>query len=192
MKRPQISGARHGARARMGAKVTAGQIVGAEAGVVFRNRYEVECRDRHGNLKWSEDITNLVTNAGLNDVLDKYFKGSSYTAGWYVGLKGTGSIAAGDTMASHAGWSEITAYSESDRPALTLGSVSSQSLDNSASKAAFSINDDATVAGAFVASDDTKGGSSGLLYGAANFASSRGVEDGDSLSVQITLTTASG
>lgn len=191
MKRPHQGGARHGARARMGTKTTADMNVAAHAGLTFRNRYEVECRDRDGNIKWTEDVTNLVVNAGLNDVLDKYFKGSGYTAGWFVGLKGAGTIAAGDTMASHAGWSEITAYSQANRPTLTLGSVASQSVDNSASKAEFSITGSATVAGAFLATNNTKGGTTGTLYGAADFASSRGVEDGDTLNVQITLTAAS-
>lgn len=150
--------------------------------------YAFECFDAAGNLKWREEVKNLVTNAGLNDILDKYFKGSTYTAAWYVGLKGTGSAAAGDTLASHAGWSEITAYT-GNRKALTLGTVASQSVDNSASKASFAINGSATVFGGFTASVDT--GTSGTLYGAADFSSSRAVESGDTLEVTVTLTAAS-
>jgi hypothetical protein len=161
------------------------------AGVEFRNVYKVECFDSNGNLKWVEETPNTVVNAGLDDLLDKYLKGSTYTAAFYVWLKGTGSIAAGDTMASHAGWSEITAYSEGVRQTLTLGTVSSQSVDNSASKAAFSINGTATVAGAFVVTDSTKGGTSGTLYGVADFSASRNVESGDTLNVTCTLTAAS-
>ena len=87
----------------------------------LKNTYQLECFDKDGNLKWSEDFTNLVTNVGLDDILDKYLKGSAYTAAFYVGLTdGTPTVAAGDTMASHAGWVEVTAYSEANRPALTL------------------------------------------------------------------------
>lgn len=150
--------------------------------------YEVVCLDKHGVEKWREKVPNLVTNEGLNDLLDKYLKGSTYTAAWYVGLKGAGSPAAGDTLASHGGWSEITDYT-GNRKALTLGSVSSQSVDNSASAASFAITGTATVAGAFVASADT--GTSGVLYGVANFSSSRAVENGDTLNVTVTLTAAS-
>jgi len=157
-------------------------------GIAFHNTYRVECFDAQGNLKWVEETHNLVVNAGLNDVLDKYFKGSTYTAAWYVGLKGTGTIAAGDTLASHAGWTEITAYT-GDRKALTLGSVSGQSVDNSASKAVFAINGSATVYGAFLATVAT--GTSGTLYGAADFSGSRAVENGDTLNVTVTLTAAS-
>jgi len=152
--------------------------------------YDVECYDKDGNLKWVDGFDNLVVNTGLDDILNKYFKGSSYTAAHYVGLKGAGTIAAADTMASHAGWAESTAYSEGARQTLTLGSVSGQSVSNSASKAVFSINGTATIAGAFLATDSTKGGTSGTLYGAGDFSGSRSVESGDTLNVTATLTQA--
>lgn len=153
-------------------------------------RYVVECRDKFGNLKWTDEFDNLVVNAGLDDALDKHFKGSSYTAAWYVGLTdGTPTFAAGDTMASHAGWTEVTAYDEAARQTLTLGSVSGQSVDNSASKAQFTISTNSTViGGCFVATDSTKGGSSGTLYGGGAFsAGDKTLDDGDTLSVQVTL-----
>lgn len=156
-----------------------------------KNTYAFECFDRSGRLKWREVVDNLVTTAGLNDLLDKYLKGSTYTAAFYVGLKGTGSAAAGDTMASHAGWAEVANYSNANRPTLTLGTVSGGSVDNSASKAVFNINGTATVAGGFVATNNTKSGSTGTLYGVADFGASRSVQDGDTLNVTVTLTAAS-
>ena len=134
-------------------------------------------------LKWEDTFHNLVTNAGRNDVIDKYFKGSSYTAAWYLGLKGTGSAAAADTLASHGGWSEVTPYS-GNRPAITFGSTSSQS--NTASAVSISINATATVAGAFIGSVNT--GTSGILYSAGDFAASRSVASGDTLNVTPTVT----
>ncbi len=163
--------------------------------VRMRNVYRFECYDSEGRLKWVEEIPNLTVNAGLNDLLDKYFKGSAYTAAWYVGLvdlTGFTGYAAGDTMASHAGWAESTAYSNANRPTLTLGAVSGQSVDNSASKAVFNINATATIKGGFVVTNNTKGGTTGTLYGAANFtAGDRAVVNGDTLNVQVTLTAAS-
>lgn len=158
--------------------------------VGMSTRYEVECYDKDGNLKWADSFDNLVVNEGLDDLLDKYFKGSTYTAAHYVGLKLTGTVAAGDTMASHAGWSESTAYSDATRPALTLGTVASQSVDNSASKAVFNINATATITGCFLTTNNTKGGTTGTLYGAGDFAASKSVSDGDTLNVTVTLTSA--
>lgn len=144
--------------------------------------YLVECFDKHGNRKWAETFTNLITNAGKNDIIDKYLKGSGYTAAWYLGLKGTGSAAAGDTLASHAGWAEVTAYT-GDRKAITWGTTASQA--NTASAVSFSINGSATVAGAFVTTAET--GTSGVLFSAGDFSGSRSVESGDTLNVTPTL-----
>ncbi len=159
----------------------------------FYNVYNIDCYDSYGNLKWTEEVHNTVVNVGLNDVLDKYFKGSTYTAAFYVGLTdGTPTVAAADTMSSHAGWTEVTAYSESVRQTLTLGTVSSQSVDNSASKAVYSINGTATVGGIFVTTDSTKSGTSGTLYGGGAFTGGdKSVGSGDTLNVTVTLTAAS-
>lgn len=143
-------------------------------------------------LAWRDVSRNLVVNTGLNDLLDKYFKGSTYTAAHYVGLTdGSPTIAAGDTMASHVGWAEVAAYSEGTREALTPGTVASQSVDNSASKASFSISSTVTIGGAFVTTDSTKSGSTGTLYGAAAFTGGdRSVGSGDTVNVTITATAA--
>lgn len=145
--------------------------------------YRVECFARDGTLKWSELIENLVTTVGKNDLIDKYFKGSAYTAGWFLGLKGTGSAAVGDTLASHAGWSEVTPYA-GNRPAITFGTTSGGS--NTATAVSFTINATATVAGAFIATVNT--GTSGILYSAGDFAASRSVASGDALNVIPTVT----
>jgi hypothetical protein len=139
---------------------------------------------------WTEDIHNLVTTVGKTDALDKYFKGASYTAAWYVGLKDTGTALVGDTMASHSNWSEVVGYSQATRPALTLGTVSGGSVDNTASPATFSINATVTIAGAFVVNNNTKSGTTGTLYSAGDFSVTRTLGSGDSLQCTITLTAA--
>lgn len=148
--------------------------------------YDVQCIGPDGAEKWRETVPNLVVNQGLDYLLDAGFKGNEISS-WFVGLKGAGAPAAGDTLASTGAWTEVTAYS-GNRKALTLGSISGQSVNNAASRAEFEVNASATVAGAFVAS--VASGTSGTLYGAANFASSRSVEDGDTLIVTVTLTSA--
>lgn len=149
-------------------------------------RYRVECVGADGRVKWVEEFSNLVTTAGKNDLMTKYFKGSTYTAAWYLGLKGAGSAAAGDTLASHAGWSEVSPYS-GNRPAITFGTASGGSLAAS-SAVSYSITGSATVAGAFIASANT--GTSGTLYSAGDFAASRSVVNGDTLNVTPTVSAA--
>ena len=153
--------------------------------------FTVTCYDKDGNLKWKASSHNLVVNVGLKDMNDKYFSGSSYTAAWYLGLYGAASSndpAAGDTMSSHAGWTEVTDYSQSTRPACSFGSATTADpsvINNSGSVAVFSMNNTTTVGGAFLTSDNTKGGTSGILFSAADFQSpgDRSVVSGDTLNV---------
>ena len=162
-----------------------------KAGGVFT----VTCYDKDGNLKWEEKTPNLVVNVGLQDMNTKYFTGSGYTATWYLGLYGaaaTNNPAAGDTMASHAGWTEVTAYSQATRPQAVFGTATTADpsvISNSASVAVFSINGTTTVGGAFLTSDNTKGGTTGILFSAADFQSpgDRAVVSGDTLNVTYTF-----
>lgn len=160
--------------------------------IVLKNHFEFECYDQYGNLKWKDGFDNLVPNVGLDDALDKHLKGSGYTAAWYVGLTDSSpSPNANDTMSSHGGWTEADDYDESAREDLTLGAVSGQSVDNSASKASFTINASVTIGGAFVCSDSTKNGTSGILYGVGAFTGgNRACEDNDVLNVTVTCTAA--
>lgn len=167
---------------------------GAQFGTALSNLYTVECRDADGNLKWADTSKNTVVNVGLDDVLDKYLKGSTYTASFFVGLTdGTPTPAAADTMATHGGWVEIhTQYSEAARPALTLGTVASQSVDNSLSKASYSITGSTTVGGLFITTNSTKNGTTGTLYGIVAFSGGdKAVDNGDTLNVTATFTAAS-
>jgi hypothetical protein len=142
---------------------------GMRAGGVFH----VQCFDKDGNLKWEEKAHNLVVNEGLKDMNDKYFSGATYSATWYLGLiTGPGSgttYAAGDTLASHAGWVEFTNYS-GNRGAITFGAatLADPSVITNPTPVAFTITSTGgTIAGAFLASVAT--GSSGILFSESDF-----------------------
>lgn len=159
----------------------------ASAGGVFT----IQCFDKDGNLKWEDQKHNLVVNAGLQDMNTKYFKGAAYTAAWHIGIYGAAASnnpAAGDTAASHAGWTEITPYSNATRPTATFGTATTADpsvIDNSGSPAQFNINATSTVGGAFLISDNTKGGTAGVLFSASDFAApgDRNVASGDTLNI---------
>lgn len=179
-----------GARADAGAR----GALAAREGLVFsarpRWRFDLVCRGRDGNVKWAETIENLVTTEGKNHLLSVAFKSGTQITSWFVGLISGSSptLAAADTMASHAGWTEFQDYGEAARQALTLGTVSGGSVDNSAAKATFTINATGTVGGAFVVSNSTKGGTTGTLYGEAAFGTARSVAASDTIDVTATLT----
>lgn len=169
----------------------------AFSGRAPRSLYTIECFDSEGNLRWAEHFGNVVTQIGRTHLLNKYFLGSSYTAAWYVGLKGsTHAVTSSDVMAStQRDWTESTAYSEGSRRPINLGTVSSsqQSVSNSSTKSTFTINQTATIYGAFVTdSTQISTGSTYTLYGVADFdtpsSSGRSVVSGDTLNITVTLT----
>lgn len=153
---------------------------------------------RGEEVVWEDEFSNLVLNGGKADLLDKYFAGAGYTAAWYMGLVDGDSAPtynAADTMASHAGWTEATAYAAANRPTIawnaasaTGGGAGSAGTGSKASTAvAFSINATDTIAGCFLASNNTKGGTSGIAYSAGSFSGgNRAVQSGDTLSITWT------
>jgi hypothetical protein len=157
--------------------------------------FTVQCFDKDGKLKWEEKNHNLVVNVGLKDMNDKYFTGSAYTAGWFIGLYGAAASnnpAAGDTMASHAGWTEVVAYSQATRPAAVFAAATTADpsvITTSASPAVFSINGSTVVGGAFLTSNNTKSGTTGILFSASDFAApgDRSVVSGDTINITYTF-----
>jgi len=160
--------------------------------------FEIKCHDKDGNLKWEAQSKNLVVNVGL-----QYMAGSALTSvtqitSWFLGLYGAGSSntpAAGDTMSSHAGWTEVVAYSNATRVAATFATATTANpsvVTNTASPATFNINGTTTVGGAFLTSGSAKGGTAGTLFSAADFGSpgDRSVVSSDTLSVTYTFSLA--
>jgi hypothetical protein len=160
--------------------------------------YHVECRDKDGNLKWIAESKNLVVNAGLQYMAGTALTSVTQITTWYLGLYGSGatnSPAAGNTMASHSSWTEVTAYSNANRVTATFATATTASpsvVTNTASPAVFNINGATTVGGAFLTSENTKGGATGTLFSAADFGSpgDRSVVSGDTLSVTYTFSLA--
>jgi hypothetical protein len=151
--------------------------------------FHVQCVDKDGNLKWEEEMHNLVVNVGLQFMNTTFFSGAAYTATWFLGLvTGPGSgttFAAGDTLASHAGWTEFTNYS-GNRPPITFNSftLADPSVASNTAPVAFSITSTGgTVAGAFLTNAAT--GTADILFSVSDFTSpgDRVVVSGDTLNV---------
>jgi hypothetical protein len=144
-------------------------------------------------VAWVEEVHNIVTTEGKNDHLTQYFKGSAYTASFFIGLvnnAGFTTYSAGDTAAQIGGtngWAEATPYSNSTRVAWVGGTASGGTIDNSGSVAVFNINLTLTVRGGFLATSSTKNGTTGKLYGAVDFSAARSVVSGDTLQVTASL-----
>lgn len=163
----------------------------AMAGGVFH----FKCYDKDGNLKWEDTCHNLIVNVGLKFINDTVLTGSGYTAAWYVGLitgpAASTTIAAGDTLASHAGWTEDTNYS-GNRQAITFGAATTANpaVSTNGTPVQFTMNGTTTIAGAFLA--NVASGTSGTLLCASDFQApgDRSVVSGDVLNVTYTFNMA--
>lgn len=157
--------------------------------VRLRGIYTIECY-RDGRLRWVEKVYNTIVNVGMNDILDKYLAATAYTAQHYIGLTDADpNVVNTDTMASHPGWAEVhTEYSQGARPDLTaLWAPAGGRAKATAGPAAFSITAPATVGGIFVTDAPGKGGATGLLVSGSAFAGgNKGVDNGDTLNVNLT------
>lgn len=147
--------------------------------------------------EWEEK--NIVTNEGLNHVLNTVLHGDAAISTWYVGLfEGNYVPVAGDTAATFPGSAtECTAYDEATRiewDEADAGSTA-QSITNGsgtgATKATFTINASKTIYGAFLASASAKSAITGVLFAASRFAASRAVIANDQLLITYTVQAAS-
>lgn len=148
---------------------------------------------RAGRVIDEFEDSNLVVNEGLNSLLDIYFHASTQITTWYLGIfEGNYTPVATVTAATIASAAtECTAYTNGTRPAYDEAAASSQSITNSASRASFVFNATKTIYGAFLISNSTKSGTSGTLFSAARFSTSKAVESSDELLLTYTFTAAS-
>ena len=154
--------------------------------------YHAVCYGADGQIKWEDDIKNLVTTVGKNFTLDTTL-GNTAGGAVVMGLKGTGTAAVTDTQSSHAGWLEVglanaPTYS-GNRPTPSFSAASAGSKATS-SAVSFSMTGTGTVAGCFIniGGSATKDNTTGTLFSAGDFSSSKSVVNGDTIAVTYTAT----
>lgn len=121
--------------------------------------WKTTAKDGQGNIIWVDEGDNLIVEEGLNYLLSNDIPSATL----YIGLTDSAPTpASGDTMASHAGWTEVTDYDEAARQAWGQGAASAGVTVN-ATSATFT-NVVGTVGGGFLSTVATKGGSTGDLF----------------------------
>ncbi len=133
----------------------------------------------------------MITNQGIDYVLDVALHDATKVATWYIGLirdDNYTALAPGDTPASHVGWEEATEYSEAARQEWTEAAAASQ-VTATTTEAAFTINADVTLKGFFIASSSTKSGTTGTLLLTVLFAEGdRDLVAGQQVKISYSLT----
>jgi hypothetical protein len=163
-----------------------------EDAMVIKGYYHAVCYDADGNVKWEEPIHNLVTTAGQNATLNTIL-GAVSAGAVVMGLKGTGTAIAADTQASHASWLEVgganaPTYSGTRNAFFQCCGCGERKTTSSA--VPFAMTSTGTVAGCFIniGGSATKDSTTGTLFSAGDFSSSKAVVNGDSIAVTYTLT----
>jgi len=147
-------------------------------------------------LMWTEDFHNVVTNEGLDHILDVEFHAATQLTTWYCLLFETDTTPGSGTTYATPVFTECTAYDEANRPEYEEAAASSQSITNSANKATFTISDTKTIYGAALVAGgtdaNTKGNTAGggTMFCAAKFGSSRSVVDDDVINLTYTVSAA--
>ena len=187
----------------LGANAISNESVGIEG------HYVVECRDANGNLKWEEQFPNLVNAVGKQLLLNTLLttSGTYTTVGPFLGLISgvSPTFAASDTMTSHAGWTEFTAYTVTGSAvrgtavfgtATSTGTSPSNVTTSTATAITYTITGaGGTVGGCFLVTGSgatsTLGNTGGTLYSAGAFSVAKVTTAGDTVSVTYSTTATS-
>ena len=182
-------------------------VVSAET-VGIEGAYHVVCRDVEGNIKWEDQFPNLVVAVGKQLMLDTLLSGSAYTTvGPFLGLISGASptFAAADTMASHAGWTEFTAYTvggsavrgtASFSSATSAGTTPANVTTKPATAITYTVTGaGGTISGCFLVTGtgavSTISSTAGTLYSEGNFSTAKTVTSGDTVTVTYSTTATS-
>jgi hypothetical protein len=178
-------------------------------GMTQEGYYHVVCRDANGNLKWEEEIPNLVVAIGKQLMLDTLLRGSAYTVvGPFLGLtKVSLTPAATDTMTTlvTTNAAEFTAYTVSGSAvrgtavfaaSTSSGSTPSNVTTSTATSITYTITGaGGTVYGCFLVTGSgavsTQSSTAGTLYSEGNFSTAKATTAGDTVSVTYSTTATS-
>ena len=178
-------------------------------GMTQEGFYHVECRDAQGNLKWEEQVPNLVVAIGKQLMLDTLLKGSSYSVvGPYLGLtKVSLTPAATDTMTTlvTTNAAEFTNYTVGGSAvrgtavfasSTSTGATPSNVTSSTATAITYTITGaGGTVYGCFLVTGtgavNTQSSTAGTLYSEGNFSVAKTTTAGDTVSVTYSTTATS-
>ena len=171
--------------------------------------YHVECHDKDGNLKWTEDFPNLVVAVGKQLMLDTLLRtsGTYTTVGPFLGLtNATLTPAATDTMTTLVGGGkEFINYTVGGSAvrgtaafaaSTSTGSTPSNVTSSTASAITYTITGaGGTVYGCFLVTGtgavSTQSSTAGTLYSEGNFSTAKITTAGDTVSVTYSTTATS-
>jgi hypothetical protein len=179
-------------------------------GMTQEGYYHVVCRDKEGNLKWEEEVPNLVVAVGKQLLLDTLLRtsGTYTTVGPFLGLtKVSLTPAATDTMTTlvTTNAAEFTNYTVGGSAvrgtavfaaSSSSGTTPSNVTTSTATAITYTITGaGGTVYGCFLVTGSgavsTQSSTAGTLYSEGNFTTAKVTTAGDTVSVTYSTTATS-
>jgi hypothetical protein len=144
-----------------------------------------------GKIISKTECHNIITDEGLNRMLNVFLDETTQTATWYCGLFENDFTPDGDETYDVPAFTESTSYDEAARPAYVPAASTAKSTAN---KAVFTASATKTFYGAFLTSVATKGdhasGANNVLFCAGKFTTAQPVIDGNVCNLTYTVTAA--
>lgn len=162
----------------------------------FKGRFDIEIKDKLGNLISQSSAENVLTAEGLNSILNVYLHAATQITTWYCLIFETDTTPSDATTYATPVFTEWTAYDEATRPEYVEAGSTAKSTTNSANKAVFTANDTKTLYGAALVgggSDPTVKGNTaggGTMLCAGKFGASQPVVDNNVVNLTYTITAA--
>ena len=139
--------------------------------------FQMKCYTKDGELIWEADAKNMLVDVGVQYLLNT-ISAAPTVAGPFLGLLGgAGTVVGGDTMGTHAGWTEVggtnvPAYS-GVRPTAVFNAAAGRAKAMP-TPASYTFTSGGTVVGGFLVlgtgAVSTKDSTAGVLYSAGTFA----------------------
>lgn len=149
--------------------------------------YRIEHIGADGQIKSVECCKNIMPMVSLNYFLNAALKGGAQYATLYLGLYDNNRApVSGDTMAEVASeYGENISYTGTARPSIVLPTVSNAAVDTLTAPNEYDFAGAQTIRGAFISTNASWGGSSGVLISAVLFPSPKIMDVGESLRVPL-------
>jgi hypothetical protein len=152
--------------------------------------YDVQIVDDRGCVLREDVGHNLIPQVGVDHIANLILGTASPIASWFVGLYEGNYAPTSATKASDLPGSaqESTAYSQTARRPWNGVYDDVQLITSVQSKAEFTFNTAKRIYGAFLISEDAKGGSTGTLLSIARFANPYDVQANSTFRLGVSLT----
>jgi len=169
------------------------RVMAVNAGkVLVRTVWEVE-HIRDGKVIDRTIDFNLVTDEGINAILEKMFHSGAQITAWYIAPFETNTTPVIGMTYAVPTFTETTAYNEANRVASTFAAAAAKSITNTANTATFTFNAAKTIYGAALfgggSAPSTKGdvAGGGTLFAVALFGAPKSVVATDILRITVTI-----